>query len=561
MKYRYLIIFYLILNNFTIAQNFEQKWGLQLISNNINNSKGSFDKQNNYIFASVNIHQVNLYFNPIDSFKFINNYGMTLSSINSTGINSWTKLFAISSYNLSLQDICTDSNNNIYILGTFITTLFYGNNFQDSLRCSQHGKSPNGFVAKLSSTGTILWVKQIVVNKDINYLKIRINAQNQPILFGNYKGTIDFDLGPQSQLNYGSNTKDKSFINQYDENMNLIWYKTFGQNDSDCEFYDFELDQNNDIVIVGYLNGTVDLDPSTSINNLTLNENGMFVLKLTSSGDYLWHKHFKDNNTYKSWCENLTISDNNAILLNFYLDDVYNIETDSSKLTEVTSNGNYDILIVALNTNGETIWHYQIGGLYKDEPNKIVSNDKGIFISGDFVGNIDFDASPSSAFYLNSEDKTTSFLLHLDNDGKFETAHKFQSNIYTKSFDLDVNEKYIMLCGAFKDSLLLRNQLLVNNRLDIPKSGFIINFAFQQNNTSLINNDNKIMYNVYPNPVSTILNVNGFNSNADYTILNSLGQEVLTGVLIENYIDVSQLSNGIYTLKLNNTNSKIIVQK
>jgi len=56
-----------------------------------------------------------------------------------------------------------------------------------------------------------------------------------------------------------------------------------------------------------------------------------------------------------------------------------------------------------------------------------------------------------------------------------------------------------------------------------------------------------------PNPVSSgVVNITGTSLNAEYSICNTYGQEVLKGVLTSKSIDVSKLSIGVYMIKVAN---------
>jgi hypothetical protein len=75
---------------------------------------------------------------------------------------------------------------------------------------------------------------------------------------------------------------------------------------------------------------------------------------------------------------------------------------------------------------------------------------------------------------------------------------------------------------------------------------------------------NTLDFSVYPNPASNFINVSGIDNNkTEYEVLNSLGKLVVSGSLNSQKIDCSTLSNGIYFLKLidsdNNRGVKRIV--
>ncbi len=61
---------------------------------------------------------------------------------------------------------------------------------------------------------------------------------------------------------------------------------------------------------------------------------------------------------------------------------------------------------------------------------------------------------------------------------------------------------------------------------------------------------NNVNFQIYPNPVSDQLNLQGFHSSGVYKIFNSIGETVVTGV-VERQIDVSKLVPGSYIIELN----------
>lgn len=80
---------------------------------------------------------------------------------------------------------------------------------------------------------------------------------------------------------------------------------------------------------------------------------------------------------------------------------------------------------------------------------------------------------------------------------------------------------------------------------DLDAVGVIINSL----NTNI--SDDRISYiNIYPNPVSNILNISGLSSVSNVQIFNILGDLVLETNSIGNNIDVSTLLSGVYILKI-----------
>jgi hypothetical protein len=65
---------------------------------------------------------------------------------------------------------------------------------------------------------------------------------------------------------------------------------------------------------------------------------------------------------------------------------------------------------------------------------------------------------------------------------------------------------------------------------------------------------------LYPNPVSTILNVKNISKKANYKIYSAAGQVVSSGFIVNNKIDVSRLTSGLYVIDIEDSDG-VTVQK
>ncbi len=78
--------------------------------------------------------------------------------------------------------------------------------------------------------------------------------------------------------------------------------------------------------------------------------------------------------------------------------------------------------------------------------------------------------------------------------------------------------------------------------------------------------ENKLDYNIYPNPVENVLNISSENGNLEgsFTIINMIGQEVKLGKVSQDGIDVSEMKSGVYFVQINdgvNTTTKKFIKK
>jgi len=101
----------------------------------------------------------------------------------------------------------------------------------------------------------------------------------------------------------------------------------------------------------------------------------------------------------------------------------------------------------------------------------------------------------------------------------------------------------------------------VTMRVAMQKDGVPVNCTSFQNGEvedyrvrivkqAVINPLNQTDIMIYPNPVSTILNVKNISKKANYKIYSAAGQLVSDGLILNNKIDVTRLINGLYVIEL-----------
>jgi len=79
------------------------------------------------------------------------------------------------------------------------------------------------------------------------------------------------------------------FLVQYDSTGNLNWYKHWGSNQLSY-LVSVDTDLNGNIYGLGHFANSIDLDPGSAINATPTDEEGIFIFKLDASGNLLWTK-------------------------------------------------------------------------------------------------------------------------------------------------------------------------------------------------------------------------------------------------------------------------------
>lgn len=228
---------------------------------------------------------------------------------------------------------------------------------------------------------------------------------------GYFQDTVDFDPSA-SVSNEISNGLTDIYVQKLDPNGNLLWVNSFGGRDFDIARA-LEIDVNGDILITGFIRDTVDFDPSAAVNNLIADgTTDIFILKLNSSGDLLWAKSIKNSLGAGSSIE----SDlNGNIYVTGFFQDTADFDPDTS-VSNLIPNGEGDIFILNLDSSGNFIWAKGLGSTGFDEGRSITVDKNNIYVTGDYIGNVDFDPGSGTSF-LPSFSGINSFIQKLDLNG------------------------------------------------------------------------------------------------------------------------------------------------
>lgn len=204
-----------------------------------------------------------------------------------------------------------------------------------------------------------------------------------------------------------------------------------------------------------------------------------------------------------------------------------------------------------------------IGGNFNETSKEI-----SLTVSGEFVDN-----APNSKYRLNV------FLLE---DGIISTSQS-GSNPYTHNnlirynFSLNLGDDLGITEGTAGATFSKNYTTIIDNSWNVENLkivAFITNWNLinvnkrevlnaskknisdlSKNSLQLISNDN---IKVFPNPANSILTIES-ERNSDISIFNMLGQEIITITNSEQYqkIDVSNIENGTYIVKITNNNTSV----
>ena len=352
------------------------------------------------------------------------------------------------------------------------------------------------------------------------------------------------------------------FLVKADKAGNLIWQKTIGGND-----WDF----------ANSMNATTDggfIIAGTTYSYGHGNADG-YVIKTDANGDTLWTKTFGgiNDDEFKSVIQT---SDGNYALTGY-----------TKSYSDVLGDG----WIFKLNQNGDSIYSKSVGGNYSDVLNNVIElpNTNLYFVGSnrsqtngantvnwryvldninntvinDFIGNTNPERYNSSAVGLNGTIVTVGYNNYTGTTSD-ANIHVFTSGlgyISYNPFGVETTDELFSVSKT-KDKGFVSIGSSIGNTTLLSDILFVKTDSLGHYGNSIIgineSEEEIVSVNIYPNPVSEYVNIDFFNiqnlKQNNYQIIDINGQLILSSKIdsSNNRIDVSNLSSGLYFVKIYN---------
>jgi hypothetical protein len=268
------------------------------------------------------------------------------------------------------------------------------------------------------------WARTIGSTSFESVNDIAVDNEGNSYITNGYNFTMDFDPGEGVYESTPVGSSD-IYVNKLDENGEFLWSLSIGGISGDAS-YSIHFDGLEHIYITGYFSGTVDFNPGAEVFELTSMGSGdCFILKLDTDGNFVWVKSFGDG------LLDIGVEITTDEAGNVYTTGTYQGTVDFNPgvgVFDITSNGEEDVFIHKLNSDGEFIWAKSIGGASEDKVASIKVDDTGqLYLAGNYQEMCDFDPGLST-YFLTSSGFFDHFILKLDSFGVFDWAVTFGGN-------------------------------------------------------------------------------------------------------------------------------------
>lgn len=272
-----------------------------------------------------------------------------------------------------LADIAVDSKGNIYLTGSFFYTAKFG-----SISKTAKGES-DVFLAKYDANGNILWVQTI---DSARATGIALDKNENVYVGGSFTGTANF--GGISKISLRNNqgfSNPDIFIAKYTSDGLFQKVETAaGENYDSVE--DIAVDNQQNVYLTGKFEGVADFHGIIKGDNSRMTSENFYVAKYNANFEIQWVQ--TANSSFGNNGSVLEIDKNG----NIYVAGNFTSNTKWGSIEKV-SNG-YNRFITMLDKNGNYQWVQTITGSITDIHDISVDEKGGIYLTGFFLGKIDF---------------------------------------------------------------------------------------------------------------------------------------------------------------------------
>lgn len=264
---------------------------------------------------------------------------------------------------------------------------------------------------------------------------------------GSIQGTVDIDPSAAT-LNLVAAGADV-VITKFSPSGNLIWAKSMGSTATDVGI-NIVADNYGHIYIAGDFSGTVDFDPGPGIANLTSTTGSVFLLKLDTSGNYIWAKKMSTSSYNKGMSLTIDPASGNLVVTG-----AFTATTDFGTIN-LTSNGSRDLFLTKIDTAGNFLWAKNIGGTGADQSTGNVSGIDlagNIYLGGSFTGTVDFNPG-AGVTSLTAQGGDDGFVAKFNSAGDFIWVKQFGGSAADEVTNVKADKVGNVYCvGSFSNTI------------------------------------------------------------------------------------------------------------
>ena len=401
-----------------------------------------------------------------------------------------------------IQDVETDDDGNVYVLGYFYGTTQIGNESFTS-----YG-SQDIFLAKLDENGNVSWSRQVGGLMADYPRAISLDGAGNLIMAGYFYDVINlWDTTLVSQA--GSDV----YLAKFDMNGQLVGFFQAGGSSSD-QLQSLTIDDQGNFILSGSFYSDITLGDTTLT---TSDPVGVFVAKVDPYLSLSWA--FQLNGTYLN-TESYARADHEG---NFYLGGSFSEDIFFGSQLFSAGEFNQDVYLAKYNGNAELLWARHGWGLASDQVTGLgVDQNNNVYMTGHFLDTLHFE-EVTIPYTLCCGSREV-YIINYSHDGRPWWSDQF-SGARTALHSMTMgSDNQVLMSGQFTEEVTLGPWTLSSFEGFVNYVTCLSGDIF----TRITPSDNNPDIRVYPNPVKDILYLDSDERINKAEVFNVVGALLLT---------------------------------
>ncbi len=302
-----------------------------------------------------------------------------------------------------------------------------------------------GFIFALANSygQRLNWVIDNLPNTVGKTEDLKTDSHNHLYVASTFYNLFDPDGTQQPVAPLAATGAYDSYIGKYNQSGQYLWGFVLGS-DGDDFVRAIAVDNNDNVYATGNYYDTLDLNPSTSTNNVYPYPGTfayqLFVSKYDSSGNFQWGGSI--NSKQDAYVNDILNSGDGFIYVSGIIKDTTDFDL-SNNVFNINQAG-FAGFIAKYNLNGQLVWVHLLKGNNGNEycvvKSMAVDNDYNLFVTGQNGDSVDVDPSANNYFIHAGNMANHVFVASYDSAGSFRWAFSFGGNVTSdivKSIDVD----------------------------------------------------------------------------------------------------------------------------
>lgn len=330
---------------------------------------------------------------------------------------------------------------------------------------------------KLSTSGNLIWANQLGGIGHFETNQLEVDDAGEVYLMGEFKGTIDFDPGPNSHVLSATIAED-IFLTKWSNAGDLRWIQTL-TGISEKESYQLRMDPDANLYVSGrFRNGTMDMDPGIGVDTVqAISGWDCFVTKWDSSGSISWWRRFHTASSFALVREIAPDPQGNVYIGGTFY---FSMDLDPGPgVSNVTSQGAQDVCIVKLNAAGNFVWGKTFGSTNQDFVEHLVADaHSNLYLTGEFISNVDFDPGPGVHTMPLGSGNSNNYIAEWDSSGNLLYTGQIEATAVIYSYSMFVTpDDFLFLTGLFSGTADFDPSAQTHQVSSFGHSGFVLKMS------------------------------------------------------------------------------------